>query len=168
MTSAMLALPSMPHGHGLQESPRHGVQCWRRRCRHSAVRNLVFKEAVRAGTKPQLQAPSLLGQTEEQPGDVLLLAPPLAETRGSALARVAHDFAVVSPFVARRSTSDGPQQLQAATAYADTKRSRRQTEARCHTCRCHREEQHNNTYIHIYIYIYFGDELEPTIHLRVF
>ena len=72
--------------------------------------------------KPQLEAPGLLGQSEERPGDVLLHAPPsLKQGVPHHFNRVALDFAVVSPFVARHGASDGPQQLQTATAYAETK-----------------------------------------------
>ena len=72
--------------------------------------------------KPQLEAPGLLGQSEERPGDVLLHAPPsLKQGVPHHFDRVALDFAVVSLFVARHGASDGPQQLQTATAYAETK-----------------------------------------------
>ena len=102
--------------------------------RHNAVRNLVFKAAVRGGLRPVLEAPGLLGPPgSERPADELLHAPPsLAQGSARLFERVALDFAVVSPFtVARASEASNRVQLHAASTYAGAKRAKNSTEARC-------------------------------------
>ena len=97
--------------------------------RHNDLRNTVYREARKAGFKPELEKQGLL--PGRRPADVLLhVGPCKLRPAGVSFPTVALDFAVVSPFTTARLRQQGPA-LCAAIDYAEQKRKHENTAGRC-------------------------------------
>jgi hypothetical protein len=94
--------------------------------RHNRLRNVIFQASRAAGLLPELEKTGILPGGHERPADVFLNRWP-----GGGPEHVALDIAVVSPLQGHYVNAAAKSALVAATAYADKKANREETEARC-------------------------------------
>ena len=94
--------------------------------RHNAIRDAFWHICHAAGLRPEVEKPGLLPGTLYRPADVYLPRYP-----GGGPAKIALDFAVVSPLQRRYLVRAGAISLAAAEAYADRKAERQECEREC-------------------------------------
>ena len=96
--------------------------------RRNGIRNAVFREAVKARYRPEVEKPGVL--PDRRPADILIHADPRAVGSNRAqFSDVALDFAAISPFTAQRLRKQA-EVLEGARAYADQTRAFQNTAVR--------------------------------------
>jgi hypothetical protein len=94
--------------------------------RHNDLRDVVLRVCQQAGLRPEAEKAGLLPGHLRRPADIYLPRWP-----GGGAARIALDFAVVSPLQRKFLAQSGAMSLAAAEAYADQKALQEETEAAC-------------------------------------